>query len=204
VQHSLASLVQNSNFLCESCAEMIAFDLEIIACLKVEPETIAGPEVAGESQCGVRTDGPRAMDYLIDAPGWYADILGQAILRHAQGLEEIGGEDLARMNWCDFALCHAASVIVDDLDVVGVAVLPAEADSPLVIDANAVLSGAVPLELFQAIARWNPKVVELLRGVHSNQFAKHGALELSRVSPDGLPAEQALGVAVGEALDHAG
>jgi hypothetical protein len=34
-------------------------------------------------------------------------------------------------------------MVVDDLDIVRVAVDPAEADAPLVVDANAVLAGPV-------------------------------------------------------------
>jgi len=45
------------------------------------------------------------------------------------------------------------SVVVHDLNVVGIMAPPGEADAPLVIDANAVLAPAVALERVQLIAR---------------------------------------------------
>jgi len=43
-------------------------------------------------------------------------------------------------------------MIVRYLDVVGVAVAPAEADSPLIVDPDAVLTGAIATQLLQPIA----------------------------------------------------
>jgi hypothetical protein len=43
-------------------------------------------------------------------------------------------------------------VIIDDLHLVGIAVIPDEADAPLVVDADAVLSFAVALECFESVA----------------------------------------------------
>jgi len=43
-------------------------------------------------------------------------------------------------------------MIVHDLDVVGLTVFPPEADPPLVVDANAVLTRAISVKLLQTIA----------------------------------------------------
>jgi hypothetical protein len=45
------------------------------------------------------------------------------------------------------------SVVIHDLDAVGIAALPAEADSPLIIDANAVLAFAVSFERLELVPR---------------------------------------------------
>ena len=47
----------------------------------------------------------------------------------------------------------SCSVIIDDLDVEGVAVLPAEADAPLIVDPDTVLTLSVARELLQSISR---------------------------------------------------
>jgi hypothetical protein len=44
-------------------------------------------------------------------------------------------------------------VVLDDLDVVGIASNPSEADSELIVDPNAVLSKSVTYEFLQA-SRW--------------------------------------------------
>jgi len=43
-------------------------------------------------------------------------------------------------------------VIVDNLDVVGVAVSPAETDAPLVVNPDAVLTRTIPAQLLEPIA----------------------------------------------------
>lgn len=93
-------------------------------------------------------------------------------------------------------------MIVDDLDVKGIAVLPTETDPPLVINTDAVLSGAIALELVEPIARWHAEVINRLGGVHGDEFAQHGAVYLGRESPNRFAAEQSFSISIGEALDH--
>jgi hypothetical protein len=44
-------------------------------------------------------------------------------------------------------------VVVDDLDLLRARLGPDEADPPLVVDADAVLTGTISLERFQPVAR---------------------------------------------------
>jgi hypothetical protein len=94
------------------------------------------------------------------------------------------------------------SVIVDDLHLVGIAILPAKADAPLLVHANTVLAGSIAPELLQSITRRYAEVAELLGRVHRHEFAEHRASEIRRISPDRLAGEQSLGVTVGEGVDH--
>jgi len=59
----------------------------------------------------------------------------------------------------------APSVVVGDLDVEGVSFTPDEADSPLVVDPDAVLPFAIPLQLFQPIPGRHSEVLERTRAV---------------------------------------
>src|SRR5512136_1366392 len=68
-------------------------------------------------------------------------------------------------------------VVVDDLDFVGITVPPGEADSPRVVDPDAVLSFAFPHEAFQPITGWHSKVLEGLRGVEHHELPQRHALE---------------------------
>ena len=47
-----------------------------------------------------------------------------------------------------------------DLHVVHVAVSPPKAHPPLIIDPDAVLSLAIPRELLEPVAWWNPQILE--------------------------------------------
>jgi hypothetical protein len=53
-----------------------------------------------------------------------------------------------------------SSVIIDDLDVVGIPTGPAEADPPLVVDPDAVLAVPISCQCFETIARRGLEVVE--------------------------------------------
>jgi hypothetical protein len=93
-------------------------------------------------------------------------------------------------------------VVIDDLDVIGVPVLPAEADAPLIVDANTVLARAVALELFKSVAGRNTQVLELLGGIDETNLTEHEPEQVGGEPPDTLSLEQALGVPIREALDH--
>jgi hypothetical protein len=51
-------------------------------------------------------------------------------------------------------------MVISDLHIMGRVVNPFETNSPLIIDANAMLSFPVVAQLFQSIARWNTKVIQ--------------------------------------------
>lgn len=93
-------------------------------------------------------------------------------------------------------------MIVDDLHFVRVAALPAEAHAPLVVDTNAILPCPVPPQFLQAIARRHAKILELLCGVEHDKLLQHHAMKVARQATDAFPREEALRVAIGEALDH--
>jgi len=51
-------------------------------------------------------------------------------------------------------------MIINDLNVEGVPILPGEAYSPLVIDADAVLPGAVAFQRLQPVAGRYPQILQ--------------------------------------------
>jgi hypothetical protein len=51
-------------------------------------------------------------------------------------------------------------MVVNDLDVVGVAVSPREADAPLVVDSDAELPRTPPAELLEVIARRHAEIIK--------------------------------------------
>ena len=93
-------------------------------------------------------------------------------------------------------------MVVNDLDLVRIAVLPAKADPPLIVDTDTVLSDPIALELLEPVARRDTQVIEGLGGVHRNQFPQHDASEVGWISANRLPVEEAGSIPVAEALDH--
>jgi hypothetical protein len=69
-------------------------------------------------------------------------------------------------------------VIVHDFDVVGVTLLPDEAQAIAVVDADAVLSFTVTVQFLQAVARWDAQIIQADGGVQDEQFAQGRALQI--------------------------
>jgi hypothetical protein len=93
-------------------------------------------------------------------------------------------------------------VVVNDLDIVGVAVSPPEADAPLIVDADAVLAGSIAPQLLQPITRRHPEILEALGGIELGELAQHDPVDDRRKPPARRPREETLGLTVGEAPDH--
>lgn len=69
-------------------------------------------------------------------------------------------------------------MVVNDFYVVRVASAPSKADTPLVVDTDAVLAFSVSAEHFQAITRRYPKVVQPNRTMQVNQFSSRDPLNI--------------------------
>jgi hypothetical protein len=52
-------------------------------------------------------------------------------------------------------------MIVHNLDIIGMSLAPSEADSPSVIDANAMLAGTVDFQRFEPVAADSAQVVKI-------------------------------------------
>src|ERR1019366_4652076 len=82
----------------------------------------------------------------------------------------VGGRCVGRRLWTS-APRSARLVVVCDFNFVGIPVLPLEADPELVVDANAVLSGSVAFQAFEAIARGHVQLAEISHPIELCQLA---------------------------------
>jgi hypothetical protein len=81
----------------------------------------------------------------------------KGVLTDSHGLEPIFQQDHAWVNQGDFS-GHGGtpSVVIDNFNVGGMAIDPHKANSPLCIDANAMLALPVAFEGFKLVAWWQP------------------------------------------------
>jgi hypothetical protein len=93
-------------------------------------------------------------------------------------------------------------VIVNDLDVIGVTVGPAKANSPLIIDSDAVLSPAISGEFLQTIGRRHSEFVQRGGGVYDQQLAQRYTVQVGRYPANPVSLEESFGVAIAEAPNH--
>src|SRR5262245_8754500 len=93
-------------------------------------------------------------------------------------------------------------VIVDDLHFVSVTRKATEADAPLVIDSNAVLTGPVALQRLKPIARRDAQEIQGGRGMDLQQLPVRNPLYVRWKAPAMLASEEFLRLSIGETLDH--
>jgi hypothetical protein len=93
-------------------------------------------------------------------------------------------------------------VVVADFDIFCILTDPAEAETPLVIDADAVLSGAIASQGFEAVTWRNPQMIETRGGVQLVELHLGGGLDIAREFFGADEIEDLLGFGIGEAPDH--
>jgi hypothetical protein len=93
-------------------------------------------------------------------------------------------------------------VIDDDLDVMSVVVDPPEADAPLIVDPDAVLTRATASQPFESIARGHVQVVERDGSVELSELPQRHPLNVGARFTDRLALEQTGGVPISETPNH--
>ena len=66
-------------------------------------------------------------------------------------------------------------MVINDFHIFCTYIHPTKADTPLIIDTNAVLTGTITLECFKVIAGWHPQIIK-----------STSDLELSKLTPCNL------------------
>ena len=93
-------------------------------------------------------------------------------------------------------------MVINDLNTLRMALSPEKANSPLVVDANAVLAPAVGLQCLQLVARWDAQAGKLGGRVDLKQLAPGDALDVAEAG-NRAAVKQGLGVCARERADHA-
>jgi hypothetical protein len=93
-------------------------------------------------------------------------------------------------------------VVVHDFNFPCCTVAPLEADPPLIVNADAMLTTPVTVQGFEVIAWRDPKIINFLCRVDRKKFGSRTALDLVRNVPNRVASEKRDRTFVGEALDH--
>jgi hypothetical protein len=92
-------------------------------------------------------------------------------------------------------------VIVHDLDFVSIALAPNEAQTPLAVNANAVLSLSAAMQSFQAISGGRCPIAQFRGAVQLPELAPRDVLDRLKAAAR-LPAVKSLGFRAAERLDQ--
>ena len=93
-------------------------------------------------------------------------------------------------------------MVVKDFNLLWSSSGPAEADPPLVVDANTMLTPAIAFEHLKPVPWWNAKLVQALRVTKLAHLPQRHRVDpgIDRAHPISVP--ETLCVFVGERLDH--
>jgi hypothetical protein len=121
-------------------------------------------------------------DDFIDAARRDVQRPRQRVLRQATGFHKFFTENFPRMNRRQFVRFHNRSMVVHNFHVKRILTLPAEANPPLVVHADAVLAFAVVFQGFQMVAIRDTQIIQASRLIQQQQFPPCHALNLPRQS----------------------
>jgi len=93
-------------------------------------------------------------------------------------------------------------VVIDDLDPVGSSAAPLEADSPLLVDPDAVLAGTVPGQFLEPVPGWNSEIVEVLGRVQQQKLAERDPSDRRRESTGPRTFKDLPGIGVSKGPNH--
>lgn len=71
-------------------------------------------------------------------------------------------------------------MIINNLNIVSVVILPFKTNPPLIVDTDAVLSGALADKFFKPVCGWNSQIVYCSSVIQHSQLPKRGLLNISR------------------------
>lgn len=93
-------------------------------------------------------------------------------------------------------------MVVDDLDLPRLAIAPSEADTPLFVDANTVLSSAIAPQRLEPVAGRRPQIVKPACGLKYQEFRLRPLLDPHGQAANIMACKDGRSALVGEALDH--
>lgn len=94
-------------------------------------------------------------------------------------------------------------MIVRDFDLLRVGSIPCETNAPLVIDANAVLTGTAAFQRLQSVARRQAEEGEFNRRIDQLEFDESAALHIRWKSAGANAAPEFFSLRIGKVPDHA-
>jgi hypothetical protein len=146
------------HFQIDAFAEFEADALHFVVELKPHPKALFHAEESGQAEVVFRGATTAAVLHFGEVGGKNAGGFRNVFLSGGpliQGFTECLGEGVGKRHGF-----HGISVVVDDLNLVGMVVFPYKNDPPLLIDPDAVKIAQVAGQFLKTVARRNPQVVQ--------------------------------------------
>jgi len=95
-------------------------------------------------------------------------------------------------------------MVIRDLNVVGISFVPPEADSPLFVDAYAMITGTIAIESLKPVPWRNTEIIKFFRGVEDHKFLPGDSMQVRGDAPRKTTLKDLLGFFVAERSYHYG
>ena len=177
-------------------------DLSVISSLRTKPITVGQTEEAAKPQISISSDAALSRDDISNTLGRNIDFLCQSILAYTHGFKKLLQEEFTGSDRFEFSHMDLSSVVIHYFYVFNACIGPAETDTPLIIDTNAVLPFSFAHERFKAIARGYPQVVQSARDLKLPKFSLCHCGNAYK-SPDTFAFRQRLRIRARKRFDHA-
>jgi hypothetical protein len=69
-------------------------------------------------------------------------------------------------------------VVIDDFNIFRTSICPAEADTPPIVNADAVLTGTITFEDLKVISGWNSQIFNAISNFKLSEFSPCGVLNI--------------------------
>jgi hypothetical protein len=92
-------------------------------------------------------------------------------------------------------------MVICDFNILSASVCPSEAEAPLPVNTDAVLSGSIPFKRFQPIARRNSQIIEICGNFKLSQFPAGNSGD-PRKSLDAVSFRKGLGIGALKRSNH--
>jgi hypothetical protein len=128
--------------------------MQVIGLLHRQPESGAGTKCPADAQCRFRRNGALAGDDLLDTLRWNPELQRKRIGAETPSLQLF----LENAAWMGGVECHGFhhvlhSMIIDDLDVISVAVLKTEDQAPGTVDRHCPIPVTIATQFVEADRR---------------------------------------------------
>jgi len=186
----------------QAVAQVHFYGFSIVMALDAGPELYGSTEITGQTQGCIGADAAFASADFIDPHGRYADVPGKPVLAYAHWLQEFFQKDFAGMCWRKITHTVTSLMIIGYFNIMGTVFLPRKTDSPLSVDADAVLSFAVITQEFKPIGRRYAKIIQGRRMMQENQLSFRKTLDILGQFLGETTGKYFFGLFTPERLDH--
>lgn len=168
----------------------IGHHVKFVRDLAVEPEFRAVAKVGSKAHRRISGDTTLASNNALNTALRHSSVQPKASLAYSHGLQEVLIQNFTWMHG-QHAVTHGVLLmIINNFNKMSIPILPNKTNSPLAVDADAMLPASISLESFQPIPKGNAQVIQRDGVVQDFELAHGNTLDVWGQANDTKSQEQ--------------